>query len=71
MQLDMLEPIEGHNTVEFTLVPRGDTTEVTWAMRGTSPFIGKLMGVFINMDQMIGQEFETGLSNLKTLAERS
>jgi hypothetical protein len=40
-------------------------------MRGTSPFIGKLMGVFINMDQMIGQEFETGLSNLKTLAERS
>jgi hypothetical protein len=70
MQLDMLEPIEGHNTVEFTLVPRGDTTEVTWAMRGRSPFIGKLMGVFINMDKMIGREFETGLSNLKTLAER-
>ena len=70
MQLDMLEPIEGHNTVEFTLVPRGDTTEVTWAMRGKSPFIGKLMGVFINMDKMIGGEFETGLANLKTLAER-
>jgi hypothetical protein len=70
MQLDMLEPMEGRNTVEFTLAPRGEGTEVTWAMRGKNPFISKLMGVFINLDKMIGREFETGLANLKTLAER-
>ncbi|TMH10962.1 MAG: polyketide cyclase [Betaproteobacteria bacterium] len=71
MQLDMQKPIEGHNTVEFTLTPRGDATEVTWAMRGSSPYIAKLMGVFVNMDRMIGQHFETGLADLKSLAERA
>ena len=71
MQLDMLAPIEGHNTVEFTLAPRGESTEVTWAMHcSKSPFVAKLMGVFCDMDKMIGREFETGLSNLKALAER-
>jgi hypothetical protein len=71
MRLDMLEPFEGHNVVEFTLVPRGDSTEVTWAMHGPSPFIGKLVGVVFNMDQMIGRDFEAGLLNLKALAEAS
>jgi hypothetical protein len=70
MKLDMLEPLEGHNIVEFTIVPRGEATEVTWAMHGPSPFISKLMGVFLNMDSMIGGQFEAGLANLKARAER-
>jgi hypothetical protein len=51
-------------------VPRGQGTEVTWAMEGASPFIAKLMGVFINMDAMIGRDFEAGLASLQLLAER-
>lgn len=71
MKLDMYEPFEAHNIVEFTLVPRGETaTEVTWALRGPANFISKLMGVFFDMDQMIGRDFEAGLANLKALAER-
>ena len=70
MQLDMLEPFEGHNLVEFTVLPRGDATEVTWAMQGASPFIAKLVGVFVDMDRMIGRDFEAGLADLKALAER-
>jgi hypothetical protein len=70
MKLDMLEPFEGHNVVEFTLAPHGDTTDVTWAMHGPSPFMFKLVGLFMNMDRMIGRDFETGLLNLKTKAER-
>lgn len=70
LQLHMIEPFEGRNTVEFTLVPRGDVTQVTWAMHGPSPYISKLVGVFIDMDQMIGKDFATGLANLKSLAER-
>lgn len=71
MQLDILEPFEGHNTVVFSLAPQSDgTTRVTWAMHGPSNFISKLMGIFFNMDQMIGRDFEAGLSNLKTLAEK-
>jgi uncharacterized protein YndB with AHSA1/START domain len=71
MQLDMWEPFEGHNTVIFSLAPEtGGATRVTWAMHGPSNFIGKLMGVFFNMDQMVGRDFEAGLGNLKTLAEK-
>lgn len=70
MKLDMLEPFEGHNTVEFSLAARGETTEVTWAMHGPSPYIGKLIGIFFNMDRMIGGDFEAGLADLKARAER-
>ena len=70
MMLDMLEPLEGHNDVEFTLEPQGDATEVTWAMHGPSPYIAKLMGLFFDMDGMIGRDFEAGLADLKRVAER-
>ena len=69
IKLDFIEPFEGHNTAQFDLQPRGDMTDVTWAIYGPSPFITKLMGVFFNMDTMIGRDFETGLANLKAVAE--
>ena len=71
MKLDMLAPFEGHNIIEFTLTPRGEVTEVTWAMHGPSPYIAKLMGIFFSMDGMIGRDFEAGLADLKARAERS
>ncbi|MDB5946807.1 MAG: hypothetical protein JWQ33_1833 [Ramlibacter sp.] len=71
MKLDMLEPFEGHNVVEFRLVPQDNGTEVTWAMHGASPFIARLAGIFMNMDHMIGRDFEAGLANLKAQAERA
>ena len=70
MQLDMWEPFEGHNEVNFTLVPDGAGTRVTWAMHGPSALITKVMDIFISMDQMIGKDFEAGLANLKQLAEK-
>lgn len=70
IQLDFSKPFEGHNIAEFTLLPQGQATQVTWAMHGPSPFIAKLMGIFFNMDKMIGKDFETGLDKLKTIAEK-
>jgi hypothetical protein len=70
IKLDFLKPFEGHNTSEFTMSPRGDSTEVTWAMYGSSPFMAKIMHVFISMDKMMGKDFETGLANLKAVAEK-
>jgi uncharacterized protein YndB with AHSA1/START domain len=70
IQLDFIKPFEGHNITDFTLVPRGDATEVTWLMRGPAPFVSKLMGVFVDMDKMIGKDFETGLANLKAASEK-
>jgi hypothetical protein len=70
IKLDFLRPFEGHNTSEFTMSPRGNTTEVSWAVYGPSPFMMKIMHVFMNMDQMMGKDFEAGLANLKALSER-
>jgi hypothetical protein len=71
MRLDMTAPMACHNAIDFILAPQGDTTtQVTWAMQGPCPFMGKLMGVIFNMDKMVGRDFESGLASLKTLAER-
>ena len=70
IKLDFLKPMEGHDTAEFTLAPEGDSTNVTWAMRGPAPFISKVMQVFISMDSMLGKEFDTGLANMKSAAEK-
>src|SRR6476659_8580882 len=70
IKLDFFKPFEGHNTAEFTMLPQGDATHVTWLMHGQSPFMGKIMNVFINMDRMIGKDFEIGLANLKRLTEK-
>jgi uncharacterized protein YndB with AHSA1/START domain len=68
--LDFMRPFRANNRTEFTLEPQGDSTDVTWAMRGASPFITKVMSVFMNMDKMIGRDFEAGLANIKANAER-
>ena len=70
LDLDFVKPFEAHNTVTFTLTPQGDSTTVTWAMQGPGHFISKVMRVFINMDKMVGTDFEAGLANLKALAEK-
>jgi len=70
IKLDFIKPFEGHNVAEFTLATSGGSTNLTWAMHGPSPYIAKVMSVFLNMDNMIGKDFETGLANLKTIAEQ-
>ncbi len=70
IKLDMIKPIEGHNIVDFTLESNGDSTIVTWAMHGPRPYLSKVIGLFMNMDRMIGKEFEAGLANLKAVAEK-
>ncbi|MGH6946523.1 MAG: SRPBCC family protein [Kiloniellales bacterium] len=70
LKLDFVKPFEAHNMVEFTLVPEGEATNVTWDMHGPAPFVSKVMQVFVDMDSMVGKDFEAGLANLKTLAEQ-
>jgi uncharacterized protein YndB with AHSA1/START domain len=69
IKLDFIKPFEGHHTAEFTLVPRGNSTNVTWAAYGPSSYMSKVMSLFFSMDSLIGKDFETGLANLKALAE--
>jgi len=71
MALRMLEPFRVDNRVVFTLAPDGAATEVTWAMQGAVPYFAKIIHLFVNMDRMVGTEFEAGLASLKTIAEKT
>lgn len=69
--MHFLRPFDSRSTAEISLQPRGEATEVTWSMYGPQLFVGKVMGLFFNMDAMIGGEFEKGLATLKTVTERA
>ena len=69
MRLIMVKPFAADNEVIYSLKPQGAATEVTWAMTAKAPYFAKVIGVFINMDKMIGGDFAVGLQKLKTLAE--
>jgi uncharacterized protein YndB with AHSA1/START domain len=69
IQLDFFKPFKAQNFAEFTLEPNGSSTRVTWAMHGHSRFLCRIIGTFLNMDKMVGRDFEAGLKNLKAVAE--
>jgi hypothetical protein len=69
LRLDFSRPFEAHNMVEFSLERKGDATRVTWDMQGPAPFISRVIGLFLDMDAMVGKDFEAGLASLKTIAE--
>jgi hypothetical protein len=71
IKLDFEKPMEGHNIAEFTMQPEGGATRVTWNMYGPTPFIGKVLHVFLNMDRMMGDDFAEGLAKLKKIAEQN
>jgi polyketide cyclase/dehydrase/lipid transport protein len=70
IKLDFLKPFEAHNIVQFTLEPKGDATNVTWTMQGDTPYFAKILHLFLDMDSMVGKDFEAGLANLKAAAEK-
>lgn len=59
----------GTNTAEFTFRPEGNQTVVTWTMDGKNNFLARAFCLFMNMDKMIGGEFEKGLAQMKAVAE--
>lgn len=69
-KIDFIRPMQANNQIEFLLNPSGSRTKVTWAIFGPWPLLHRVMGVFMSMDKMIGNEFEKGLLQLKALAEK-
>src|SRR6185369_7761670 len=70
LKLDFIKPMEGHDAVQFTLQPNGNSTNVTWEMSGPLTYPGKVMTVFVSMDKLIGSDFEAGLATMKAVAEQ-
>ena len=67
--LDFIKPMAGTSTTEFSFKPEGNQTTVTWSMSGRNNFIAKAMCLFMNMDKMVGGQFETGLTQMKSIVE--
>jgi uncharacterized protein YndB with AHSA1/START domain len=70
IKLAFKRPFEANNVADFTLVPVEGGTNVSWSMSGPTPFFGKILHVFVDMDKMVGRDFEAGLANLKAIAEK-
>jgi hypothetical protein len=68
-KLEFFKPMAGLCAAEFTFKPQGNQTVVTWTMTGKNNFIAKAMCLFMNMDKMIGDQFEKGLAQMKTIVE--
>lgn len=70
IKLDFIKPFESNNVTEFALVPKDGGTEVTWTMQGPNLYVSKLMDTFVDMDAMIGKDFEKGLADMGAAAAR-
>jgi hypothetical protein len=69
IHLEFFKPMAGVSLTEFTFKPEGNQTVVTWTMTGQNNFIAKAMCLFMNMDKMIGGQFEKGLAAMKSIVE--
>ena len=69
IKLEFLKPFASTADTEFTFKPEGNQTAVTWSMAGKNNFMAKAMCLFMNMDKMVGGDFEKGLAQMKSLVE--
>ena len=71
IKLEFLKPFEATNRATFSFTPSGDGTKVTWAMDGKNNFMSKTFHLVMDMDKLVGGDFERGLAAMKANAERS
>lgn len=69
LRLDFYKPMAGTSEAEFTFKPGDNQTTVTWSMTGKNNFMAKAIHLFMNMDKMIGGQFEKGLTAMKSQVE--
>lgn len=69
LKLEFIKPFASVATTEFTFKPEGNQTTVTWSMVGDKNFMSKAVCLFMNMDKMVGGDFEKGLASLKSVVQ--
>jgi hypothetical protein len=69
IKLEFIKPFPGISTAEFTFKPIGDQTAVSWSMYGKKDFMAKAIGLVMNCNDMLGGQFDKGLTQMKTVAE--
>ncbi|ELT43019.1 SRPBCC family protein [Arthrobacter nitrophenolicus] len=65
VRLEFTKPFKALNPTTFTFAPAPGGTEVSWVMTGENKGLpAKLFSLFVNMDKMVGSDFERGLASL-------
>jgi hypothetical protein len=64
IKLEFARPFAGLSDVQFTFVPEGAGTKVTWSMQSKNAFMAKVIGLFVDFEKMCGDSFTEGLANL-------
>jgi hypothetical protein len=68
--MKFLEPFENSTQVQFNFAKLGDSTKVIWSMNGENNIVARWICLFMDMDAMVGKDFEAGLKSLKQLSEK-
>jgi len=69
IKLEFIKPFAATNATNFMFTSQGNQTNVKWMLDGNNNFIGKAASLFMNMDKMVGDDFEKGLLQMKLVAE--
>ena len=69
IRLEFRRPFAATCQANFTLAPSQAGTRVTWSMDGTNNFMAKAFSLIVNMDKLVGKDFEEGLANLNRAAQ--
>lgn len=69
LKLEMSRPIHAENIIEYRLTTENGATRFTWAMSGEANFMSKLVGIFVDCEKMVGDQFTLGIQNLKSIIE--
>ncbi|WP_316803883.1 SRPBCC family protein [Pedobacter nototheniae] len=70
IELKFIKPFESLANTKFDIQPEGSAQKVTWTMSGNNNLIQRWMCLFMNMDKMVGKDFESGLKSLKEKSEK-
>lgn len=70
-ELRFLEPMQATDTAYYVTEAVSETqTKVKWGMEGKMTFPGTIICWFMNMEKMLGSQFDEGLNNLKARLEK-
>jgi hypothetical protein len=71
IKLEFLKPFAATNRAIYGFAPTAGGTKVTWSMEGNNNFVMKAFGLFMDVDKMLGRDFERGLASMKAIAEQA
>lgn len=70
VKLDFLKPMESTAMADYSFKAEGNTTVMTQTFSSKKNFLSKVMCMFMNMDKMMGDQFEKGFVGIKAIVEK-